>query len=231
MADVERHGPTALVFYKSTCSVTEMAGPPLAKLGDAYPGAITGVGQDPQATLDAFAEELGWTFPQVTDLAPYVASDAYGIQVGAHRRGDRRRRHGRRRDGVVGPRGDEPGLGHPRRPPGGRAGHPVDPRRRPARVQARLNDPQRVLRVRTGRNVRLAAHPPIDVSWAQMTVDGVYRTESGTVFKVQRNTDGQLRIETLESGEWVPAPAKMAGLRLNPTTKRLTARQAASLTA
>ena len=85
--------------------------------------------------------------------------------------------------------------------------------------------------MRTGRDARLAAHPPIDVSWVQMTVDGVYRTESGTVFKVQRNTDGQLRIETLESGEWVPAPAKMAGLRLNPTTKRLTARQAASLTA
>lgn len=80
VADVERHGPTALVFYKSTCSVTEMAGPPLAELGDAYPGAVTGVGQDPQATLDAFAEELGWTFPQVTDLAPYVASDAYGIR-------------------------------------------------------------------------------------------------------------------------------------------------------
>ena len=79
VANVERHGPTAFVFYKSTCAVTEMAGPPLAKLGESYPGAVTGVGQDPQATLDAFAEELGWTFPQVTDLAPYVASDAYGI--------------------------------------------------------------------------------------------------------------------------------------------------------
>lgn len=79
VADVERDGPMALVFYKSTCSVTEMAGPPLAKLGAAYPGAVTGVGQDPQPTLDAFARELGWTFPQVPDLAPYVASDAYGI--------------------------------------------------------------------------------------------------------------------------------------------------------
>lgn len=80
VADVDRRGPAALVFYKSTCAVTEMAGPPLARLGAAYPGAVTGVGQDPQPTLDAFAAELGWTFPQVTDLAPYVASDAYGIQ-------------------------------------------------------------------------------------------------------------------------------------------------------
>ena len=80
VADVERHGPTALVFYKSTCAVTEMAGPPLAKLADAYPGAVIGVGQDPQPTLDGFADGLGWTFPQVTDLAPYVASNAYGIR-------------------------------------------------------------------------------------------------------------------------------------------------------
>lgn len=64
-----------------------------------------------------------------------------------------------------------------------------------------------------------------------MTVDGVYRTESGTVFKVQRQPDGQLRVETLQDGAWVQASAKMAGLRLNPTTKRLTARQGAALTA
>ena len=80
MAGVERHGATALVFYKSTCSVTEMVGGPIAALGEACPDSVVGVGQDPQATLDAFASSLGWTFPQVTDLAPYVASDAYGIR-------------------------------------------------------------------------------------------------------------------------------------------------------
>ena len=79
VANIHRGGPSALVFYKSTCSVTEMAGPPLAAFGEAYPGAVTGVGQDPQDTLDTFASELGWTFPQVPDLAPYDASDAYGI--------------------------------------------------------------------------------------------------------------------------------------------------------
>jgi len=76
---VPADGPRALVFYKATCSVTRMAGPPLARLGAAYPGTVVGVGQDPPQDLDAFAADLGWGFPQVPDLAPYAASDAYGI--------------------------------------------------------------------------------------------------------------------------------------------------------
>ncbi len=72
-------GPHALVFYKVTCSVTQMAGPPLARLGDAYQGAVVGVGQDPPEDLDAFAATYAWRFPQVPDLPPYTASDAYGI--------------------------------------------------------------------------------------------------------------------------------------------------------
>jgi hypothetical protein len=76
---IEHDGPHALVFYKSTCSVTQMAGPPLAVLGASFPGAVLGVGQDPQETLDAFADDLSWSFPQVPDLAPYEVSDAYGI--------------------------------------------------------------------------------------------------------------------------------------------------------
>jgi hypothetical protein len=76
---VETRGPHALVFYKVTCSVTQMAAPPISRLGDAYPGAVTGVGQDPPEALDAFAVTYGWRFPQVPDLTPYTASDAYGI--------------------------------------------------------------------------------------------------------------------------------------------------------
>lgn len=72
-------GPRALVFYKVTCSVTRLAGPPLARLGQAFPGAVTGVGQDPQDELDRFAAEMSWGFPQIPDLAPYPFSDAYGI--------------------------------------------------------------------------------------------------------------------------------------------------------
>lgn len=77
--EIEHDGPHALVFYKSTCSVTEMAGGPLALMGQAFPGAVLGVGQDPQETLDGFAARLGWTFPQTPDLEPYAVSDAYGI--------------------------------------------------------------------------------------------------------------------------------------------------------
>ena len=76
---VEISGPRALVFYKVTCSVTQMAGPPISRLGDAYPGAVTGVGQDPSDALTSFAATYGWRFPQVPDLTPYSASDAYGI--------------------------------------------------------------------------------------------------------------------------------------------------------
>jgi hypothetical protein len=72
-------GPHALVFYKVTCGTTQLAGPPISRLGDAYPGAVAGVGQDPPEALTAFAETYAWRFPQVPDLAPYEASDAYGI--------------------------------------------------------------------------------------------------------------------------------------------------------
>ena len=48
-------------------------------MGDAYPGAVAGVGQDPLEALSSFGATYGWRFPQVTDLAPYTASDAYNI--------------------------------------------------------------------------------------------------------------------------------------------------------
>ena len=76
---VDVPGPHALVFYKATCTVTMMAGPPFARLGEAYPGSVVAVGQDPQPDLDAFASEHAWGFPQVPDLPPYTASNAYGI--------------------------------------------------------------------------------------------------------------------------------------------------------
>jgi hypothetical protein len=76
---VEIRGPHALVFYKVTCSTTKLAGPPLSRLGDAYPGSVAGVGQDPAKDLAGFAVTYGWRFPQVPDLAPYTASDGYGI--------------------------------------------------------------------------------------------------------------------------------------------------------
>ena len=77
---VDVAGPHALVFYKVTCGVTKMATPAIERLAQAYPGLVVGVGQDPPSDLRAFATEFGLSFPQVADLEPYTASDAYGIQ-------------------------------------------------------------------------------------------------------------------------------------------------------
>jgi hypothetical protein len=81
VAGVPEGRPRALIFYEADCPTTQLVAPLLARLGPAYPGAVVGVGQDPQADLDAFAETYGWGFPQVPDLAPYEASDAYGIST------------------------------------------------------------------------------------------------------------------------------------------------------
>jgi hypothetical protein len=79
VAGVDLNGPHALVFYKVTCSVTVMAAPPISRFGEAYDGAVVGIGQDPQDDLDRFAATHAWRFPQIPDLAPYAVSDAFGI--------------------------------------------------------------------------------------------------------------------------------------------------------
>ncbi len=74
-------GPTALVFYKVTCPVCQMAGPKLETFERAYPGRSLGIGQDPPEKLDAFSRQFGTTFPSRPDLPPYDISNAYGIRV------------------------------------------------------------------------------------------------------------------------------------------------------
>jgi len=76
---VEIDGPRALVFFKVTCGTTKLATPAVERLARAYPGCVVGAGQDPWLELDGFAREFGLTLPLVADLAPYAASDAYGI--------------------------------------------------------------------------------------------------------------------------------------------------------
>src|SRR3954452_1710494 len=73
-------GPHVLVFFKVTCGTTQLATPTIERLGQAFPGRVVGVGQDPQPALDAFSTEYGLTLPLVPDLDPYEASDAYGIE-------------------------------------------------------------------------------------------------------------------------------------------------------
>ncbi len=86
-------GPHVLVFFKVTCSTTQLATPAIERLARAYPGSVVGIGQDPRPALDTFARDYGLTLPLLPDLDPYDASDAYGITsaptviaVGADRR-------------------------------------------------------------------------------------------------------------------------------------------------
>jgi peroxiredoxin len=73
-------GPHALVFYKVTCPTCQMAADPLSRFEDAYPGAVIGVGQDPQAALEDFSSGYGLRMPSVSDSPPYEKSVAYGIE-------------------------------------------------------------------------------------------------------------------------------------------------------
>jgi hypothetical protein len=72
-------GAHVLVFFKVTCSTTQLAAPAIERLAKAYPGRVLGVGQDPAPALTGFARDYGLTLPLVPDLDPYQASDAYGI--------------------------------------------------------------------------------------------------------------------------------------------------------
>ena len=76
---VDIDGPRALVYFKVMCGSTKLATPAVERLARAYPGRVDGVGQDPRPELDGFAREFALTLPLVPDLAPYAASDAYGI--------------------------------------------------------------------------------------------------------------------------------------------------------
>jgi hypothetical protein len=52
----------------------------------------------------------------------------------------------------------------------------------------------------------------------------VYKTEAGLIFRIVE-TDGHLTVEMLRDESWLSAPIGMTGLRVAPTTRRLTARQ------
>jgi thiol-disulfide isomerase/thioredoxin len=74
-------GPVALVFYKVTCPVCQMAAPKIDTMARSYPGRVLGVGQDPADELERFGREFGMDIPAVADLPPYDVSNAYGIET------------------------------------------------------------------------------------------------------------------------------------------------------
>ena len=62
-----------------------------------------------------------------------------------------------------------------------------------------------------------------------VTETGVYRTELGMILRISERNDGHLSVQLLKQTLWVPGPIGMFGLRLAPTTARLTARQVRAL--
>jgi hypothetical protein len=53
-------------------------------------------------------------------------------------------------------------------------------------------------------------------------MSAVYRTQRGLILRVIEANDGGLRVEILKDGVWVAARIGMVGLRLSPSTTRLT---------
>lgn len=60
-------------------------------------------------------------------------------------------------------------------------------------------------------------------------VPDVFRTENGLILRVLYADDGGLKVEMLKEGAWIAARIGMAGLRLSPSTRKLTERQVRAL--
>lgn len=52
-----------------------------------------------------------------------------------------------------------------------------------------------------------------------------FRTAMGNTIRVDESDDGMLAVKVLRDGAWADAPLGMIGLRLSPTSRRLTARE------
>jgi hypothetical protein len=64
---------------------------------------------------------------------------------------------------------------------------------------------------------------------SSVTDPDVYKTQSGTILRVVHADDGGLKVEMLKEGAWIAARIGMAGLRLSPSTRKLTERQVRAL--
>lgn len=73
-------GPKAVLFYKVTCPVCQMAAPKAQSFETGYPGRIVGVGEDPPGELEVFAEHHVMHIPTVSEPPPYETSEAYGVR-------------------------------------------------------------------------------------------------------------------------------------------------------
>jgi hypothetical protein len=60
---------------------------------------------------------------------------------------------------------------------------------------------------------------------------GIYRTEQGRTLRISVTEESAIGVEILENDVWVPGSVRMAGLRLSPTTRKLTAAEVRALPA
>ncbi len=64
-----------------------------------------------------------------------------------------------------------------------------------------------------------------------MAIAGIYRTATGTIWRLVDNPGSALRVELLQDEVWVPGPIAMTGLRLSKYTTELTRKAIALLPA
>jgi hypothetical protein len=64
-----------------------------------------------------------------------------------------------------------------------------------------------------------------------MAILGVYRTSTGTIWRLVHTAGDALRVELLKDEVWVPGPIAMTGLRLSKYTTALTPHAIAQLPA
>ncbi|HLB62418.1 MAG TPA: hypothetical protein VJN50_06785 [Actinomycetota bacterium] len=74
-------GPSVLWFFKVTCPVCQMSAPKIEVVDRAFPGLVTGIGQDAAGDIAAFGAEHGTGIRALPDVDPYPVSNAFGIEV------------------------------------------------------------------------------------------------------------------------------------------------------
>src|SRR3954471_8073899 len=83
LSEARKQGPVALVFFKVSCPVCQMAFPYFERLHQAYRGksvGVIGISQDSAADTAGFIKRFGITFPvALDDMKKYPASNAYGL--------------------------------------------------------------------------------------------------------------------------------------------------------
>jgi hypothetical protein len=57
----------------------------------------------------------------------------------------------------------------------------------------------------------------------------IYRTELGRILRIIESDEGGVKVESLRSGAWVAGRIGMVGLRLSPTTTKLTLEESSRL--